>query len=506
MAALALSIPGSSPLTTSPAHAALADDLATARALIDEARPWVRQADNADLPNGDRKKGRREAHKRLKAARKLYDAYIDSHPSEMEALDAEYCEVASMIYWIRKMASINEFDTRDETPVELPKTDAEKESDSGSGGGSGIGGTSRPGDGPEKGEEPGEGEQPTEDEPAAPPPVDPRDAMAERAQETLAAIEAIERENPGDVPRLHTLYEKYLAEFSDPTLPEYTTAALRLGALSDRMKTVFKETAGSDPDALKNTDSKEISRVVSQLGKMMKAKEVERRRLGAKLLGATGSGSASIYLVRGIRDKDEGVRNLSTEGLVTLGGTRVANNLVKTYRDSKGEAQLSAIVVLERIAQKSDVDAATVSFYLGRFVLSRDQKIAGRSLDFLASLGPTGGVGLVEALDTRMIIKKVEVIRAIGSIKYYPGAVRLGLLLLQGDSRKTKVCRKAASEALRNMGEPVIPYLIPNLKDRRVRLWTAQVMNQIGGVRFGSNDAKKWRKWCEERGYTIQGK
>jgi len=501
VAALALSVPCAATLVTRPARAATESDLDTARALIEEARPWVKQADNTDLPNAARKKGRREAYKRLKAARKLYDAYLDGHPSEIEALDSEYVDCASMIYWVKKMASINEFDSSDDTPVELPKIDPEPESESDGGG---IGGTSRRGDDPAKDDPPPTDEEPAAEEKPAPEPVDPMEEMARRARETLAAIEAEERANPGDVPRLHALYEKYLAAFPDPSLPEYTTAALRLGALTDRMKTVFKETVGSDPDALKNVDSKEITRVVARLGKLMKARAPEDRRRGAQLLGACGSGSAAIYLARGIRDKDQGVRDLSSKGLVALGGSRVANNLVKLYRESKQEAQISAVEVLERIAEKGPVDARTMSFYLGRFVLSRDQAVAGRSLDFLASLGPAGGPGLVEALDTRIVQKKIEVISAIGSTKYYQGAFRLSLFLLQGDVRKTVSCRKAAIEALKNMGEPVIPYLIPNLKDRRVRLWTAHVMNQIGGVRFGSNDAKKWRKWCEERGYTVE--
>ena len=165
-------------------HAATAGELEQARALVDEARPWVKQADNPDNSNADRKKGRREAYKRLKEARKLYDAHLDANPAQMEELDAEYCECASMIYWIKKMASINEFD-RDQEPIELPKTDAEKEEETT--GGSGIGGATRPGD-REDDEPPSGGDGPPQDEteePAAPePPEDPQVVLARRARET----------------------------------------------------------------------------------------------------------------------------------------------------------------------------------------------------------------------------------------------------------------------------------------------------------------------------------
>jgi hypothetical protein len=468
-------------LVTAAPHvfAAPAAELDSARALIEEARPWVRQADDTDRSTADRKKGRREAYTRLKEARRLYDDYLDANPGETEALDAEYCECASMLYWVKKMASINEFDR--EAPVELPRSGPTPE--------------------PPPREDP-EPAPPGEDV-AAPAPPDPRDLMAERARETLANIEEIQAQHPGDVPRLHALYEKFLVEFDEPSLPEYTTAALRLGALADRMKTVFKEQVGSDPDAIDDTDSEEITQVVSKLAKLLRAKDIEDRQRGARLLGACGSGSAAIYLAKALRDRDDHVRELARDGLVSVGGTRVAQHLTKLYRDSKHDAQMGALDVLERIARKGEVDAHTVSPFLGRFVLSNDQKVAGRSLDFLAALGPPARDGLVEALDTRNSYKKMEVFQALAKARCYDTAPFIGAYLLQGDRPKTVALHRSAAEALRTMDTPAVPHMIVLLKDRRVRLGAAQVMREITGEGYSASDQKEWRAWCLAHGLEL---
>lgn len=467
-------------------------DLERARQLVDEARPFNRSSGDPDLDHGQRKKARKEAYTRLKEARRLYDAYFDANPSEEEALDAEYVEANSMMYWLKKMAAINEFDDVRDNPVELPKPEGVDEPTTEPNGGI----TSHPKPPkPEPEPEPGTDPVPEEVEQPVARVESPEAVRARLARETFVAIQDIERENPGDVGRLHDLYVQFLAEYDDPSLPEYTKAAMRLGALSDRMKTVFKKEVGQDPDSIKNVDAKEVGVIVTRLAKQIKSKDLEERRSAAKLLGNLGTGAASFALVRALRDKDAEVAQFAADGLARLGGMRTCYNLVKTYRDANQESQMAALAVLSKIANGGEVDGRTASSAIGRFALSRDDAVAESAIDQLTSMGLAGGPGLVESLSTRQLPKKVRIIRAIGNIKYYPGAKPVAAYLLRGGGEKTVAQRAAAIEALKSMGMPIVGDLIDLLKSSKHKAWVNFVLRDITGQNFGMKYANRWRAW-----------
>jgi len=511
IALLLTAVPAAGVLAT-PAAIAAPGELDRARALVKEAQPHVELAMNPDNASGVRKKGRKAAYKLLKQARGLFDAYLDANPGKTDALDREYCSLSSNIYWIKKFATLNEFRGGDaDRPVELPG--AKKADD---GGGGGIGGTSSRNDPPKEDppprgdpppqppppKPPAEGDPPTDEEGpkvVEPPALDPAALRAQEARDILAAIEAEEAKRPGDVAHAHALYEKYLFEFDDPTLPEYQKAALKLGALTDRMKIVLKEESGVDPDDFDVADSAEVTRVVKTLSKMLKKGSDEERRKAAELLGKLGTGAAGFPLVNVLRDKDPEVARLAGDGLVAIGGRRVAVNLTKTYRGKKPEAEMAALDVLRRICAKGDVDARSVSEQLGRFMLSNTSKVAEDALDALIGLGSAGGPGLMEALETRNVIKRVAIIDALGRIKYYKSATSLTRFLLRGDAQKTVMQRNATLAALKVMGKPAVPFLIPGLKDKRTRGWTAVALRDVSGVTLSSRP-RDWQKWWEENG------
>ncbi len=499
-----------------PAVFAAPAELDRARALVKEAQPHVEKAMNPDNDAATRKKGRKAAYKLLKEARRLFDTHLDSNPGQTGSLDSEYCSISSNIYWIKKFATLNEFRGADkDRPVELPGT--KKAEDTGSGG-DGIGGTSSrddppakkpPVDDPPPHDDPPP-QPPTEDDPpdegptvVKPPPEDPAVLRAQEARDVLEAIEAEEAKRPGDVAHAHALYEKFLFEFDDPTLPEYQKAALKLGALTDRMKVVLKEESGVDPDDFDVRDSAEVTRVVKSLTKMLKKGSDEDRRKAAELLGKLGTGAAGFPLVNVLRDKDPEVARLAADGLVAIGGRRVAVNLTKTYRGKKPEAEMAALDVLRRICAKGDVDARSVSEQLGRFMLSNTSKVAEGALDALIGLGEAGGPGLLEALETRNVMKRVAIMEALGQIKYYKSATQMTRFLLLGDAQKTRMQRKAAFESVKAMGKPAIPYLIPGLKDKRTKGWTARALREISGVTLSSRP-RAWQKWWEENGGAAE--
>ena len=458
--ALALAVLVPHHVTTVPvAYAAVPDDgLEQARALVDEAKPHNQASGDPDRSTGDRKKSRQAAHKLLKQARSLYDAYMDANPSQVESLDSEYCECVSMLYWIRKMASMNEFDHEDD--VVLPG-DAER------------------------------AEAPVKTGP------DADKLRRDWARETLGGIREEERRNPGNVPRLHTLYEKYLAQFPDPAYDGFDDAVRRLGELAGRMKTVFKEEVGEDPEAIKDVDSKEAEQIAQNLAKMLNSKEDADRARAAKLLGDTGSGACAFDLCKALNDTDVAVAKYAGDGLAGIGGTRVAYYLVKLYRDKDGDVALRAVDVLSRAAAKGDVDRRAIAPFLGRFVLANDDAVSNTAIDALIGLGPQAGEGLVEAIATKDIEKKQRIMWAIAEAGYYDGTKAIANYLVKGDGPRVEPLRAAAIETLQKMGINAMPDLIDLLKSSKHRLWSAEVLRRITGQRLGANNAREWRAWYE---------
>lgn len=476
----------------SVARAAGEETLSTARSLVEEARPFFQESGNPDLSRGDRKKARREAYRRLKEARRLYDLYLDANPSRIEPLDAEYCDCNALMYWCRKMATPGEFDNLDEP--ELPDVGGDDaggdDEDTG-----GIGGV-EPRVDPEPEPEPdGEIDEGPESEPE---PEDPAVVFARRARETFEALERRLADRPGDVATMYELYEQFLAEFDDTSLPEYTQAALRLGELSDRMKTVYKEELEEDPDDLADIDSKTVEKAVSKLQREMKSSDVEVRRSAARVLGGLRTGAASFALVKALDDEDDEVRKLAFDGLVATGGRRVGYNVTKVYRNSRvQESRRQAVDLLAAIAAKGRVDAKVAAPFLGRFVLAQDDEIVDHALAQLQGLGRAAGPGLVEALETRNYLKRILVIQTLAEVRYYPGATQIGLQMRPGDRKDTVEIRTAAIAALKQMGACAVPHLIPLLRGGKQKAWTAFVIREITGQPFGMKDAKEIREWCE---------
>lgn len=493
-----------------PAAYASQADLDRSRALVKEAQPSLEQAMNPDNDASTRKKGRKAAYKLLKEARRLLDAHLDGNPNDVDKLDREYCSVSSNLFWIKKFATLNEFRGSDDRTVELPgATTPDAGATGGGSSGGGIGGVSGGDDPPVKDDPPKKDDPPPIDDPPATGPVEPpvtepdppsaEELLVTRAREVLAALEEEEQKRPGDVAHLYALYEKYLFEFDDPSLPEYQKAALKLGALTDRMKTVLKEESGIDPDDFDVKDSAEVTRVVKRLTTMLKKGEPEERRRAAELLGKLGTGAAGFPLVNVLRDKDPEVARLAADGLVAIGGRRVAVNLTKVYRDRKPDDERAALDVLRRICEKGDVDARAVSKQLGRFMLSNVSAIAEDALAALTGLGAAGGPGLIAALETRNVAKKVAIMEALGQIRYARSASTMVRFLLRGDGKETVMKRNAAIASCKAIGTPAVPFLIHGLKGKSTKGWTAFLLREITGARLASRP-REWQKWWEANG------
>ena len=460
-------------LCASAGRAAQEELLTQARQLVAEAKPFVAAANDVDAEIADRKAPRREAFKRLKEARTLYDRYLDANPSQEEKLDKEYVEAMVLLHGIKKDSSIGELDRDDAAPA---SSDAARPAD---------GAAPTPSDGAATG--PAAGDAPT---PATP------DAAA-RAKARLDEVRAFEKAHPGDLPQIQKLYSAFLAEFPDPALPEYTDAATRLGAVNDRIKSVFQTATKRDYDSLAGSDTKDETKVLNRLTQDLASKDSAVRCRAARLLTATRSRSATFFLARGIPDKDEEFAGLCRHGLVAIGGTHAGENLVKLYRNASPEKQALAIDVFGEIVKKGPFEAVNQSRAIGRFTLSNEGPVALDAFKLLTSMGPYGGPGLVVALDSRVMEKKGYAMDKIAEVKYLKGAGILALrYLVEGKDGGTAALRGHAMGTIEKMGVPAVPYLIDALHGPTGR-YTGLVLTKITGVEIEAEEMKKAREWWE---------
>jgi ElaB/YqjD/DUF883 family membrane-anchored ribosome-binding protein len=465
------------------AGVALAEDprIEEARALVAEAEPWVEQA-NGDTSNAEKKKARRQAHDLLKKARNLYNEVCDEDESRIEELDGEMVACNKSLYWIRKMASVNEFSRRGEEKAELPIPKREEpapEPDAGD---------------PAPPDEKGPAEPPEEK-----PEPKPEPTQAEIAATTFEGIQHYERTHPYDIEGVVDLYEQFLAEFPDPGLPQFEQATERLAQLNDDLKSFFKEKIGDDPDAVAQADSKNIAQAVAKLTKAMRSKVPAEQVRAAKMLGNLRSGSGSFPLVKALMDKNPEVRAACFEGLVAIGGARMAHNLTKSYQGKRSEKLTRPpLDILIKVAAKSRNDARVVSPFMGRFVLCNWGPTAEAAFHALVALGPDGGAGLMEALETKQPKKRLAIIEGLADARCYESAPRLCKMLLKGDGRETVMYRNASMAALKKMGKCAVPHMIGSMQGTKYGPYTRLVIYEITGQRFSMKQAKKLRQWCKD--------
>lgn len=479
------------------ALAAAEEKLAEARRLYTEAEPFIRTACDPSLEPDVRKTARIEARRRLLPAR---DAYLAWQAANLKGDDEPFDEVGrqvmSHLHFINKMSGPGEARESGSKPKpDAPSAPPSPQSDD-----TGPRGVPRNPNppapetppGPQPPSPPPPGPQPEPPAPPAPPPSPPAPDPAAKLRDDYAALLEFERRNRSNLPVVKDAFEQWLADHEDTSSKEYAAVTLRLGQIADEMERQFRTVALRGLDTVIDDTTKATPAVMARLKNLLNTKDPETRRRAAKLLGMTRSPNAAISLAQVITDADAEVAGLAQDGLVQIGGARMAEILTKRYRDAGPAQQTAALGVLRKVAAKSPIDAEAVSFHLGRFVLSNNQEIAGAALDCLATLGPAAGPGLVEALDTNLPMKLHAVMDTIVAVKYHPGAKALTNFLVRNGNFQRK-----AYDSIKSMGTPAVPYTIEGLKNGRTRDWTAALLRDMTGATLGSDDIKGWNAWWE---------
>jgi hypothetical protein len=461
-----------------PAPAAPAgptDPIAQAHKLADEAKEYERVAGDGDAEVQERKTARKGAFERLKKARDLLDQWLDKHPNDAEKLDSFYCEVASRLYWVKKMGAIDEFVDKAPSPP------------SGQGPGASTG-PAPAGDG-------GGSKPPGPDAKPAPP----------TAAQALAAIDEYAKAHSGDVPGLCERYEDFLAKYPDASTPEYARAITDVEALRKKLKDVYRLVHDDDPDSIKNVDSAQTEKLLAQLLEDLDHGVLEVRERAAKFLGALGSGKAADPLIKTMKKERSGpVFMACVDSLGRIGGRRVCERLVK----EGGEPEIADAVVhiLEKILERGGAEGRVAGEALGAYAGGVDPGQRGPLFEALSNAGAAGALGLARAIEyapAEDVAKLVEKLPDAGDPRV---VTHIGKLMIVNPPGIRAEHASAARRAIEKIGKPGVRYLIPNLDDPKVSVWTAELLQRITGQKMKDNKRKTWEQWFRMNRKAVEGR
>lgn len=434
------------------------DAIAEATRLRDEAEKHFRAAGDTSASNAERKKSRKEAYTRLKRARGLLDAHLDANPGQTEKLDALYCSIATMLFWVKKEMSVDELTPKKRLSGRKPKPKTE----------------------PEK--------------PDPEPEPEPEEPKGPTAPEVLRQIEAYEARFPGDVPGLHEHYTAFMAQFPDRSTPEYAKAVGRLEQLSARLKDVYRLARDDDPDSLKNVDADEVIGLVEELTVDLEKGDEPVRERAARFLGGLGSGRAAKPLIEALQREGGGpVFDACVDALAKIGGERVCNRLLRVK--PKSDLGPAVLDVLRKMVAQGGVAARIAGEALANYVSHFDEDAQHEAVEVLEGAGRDGALGLSIALPMAPVDRKVELIEHMGNAGDPRVAEHLAKLLTVNPAGAFRKQHKAARKAIEKLGKPCVRYLIPALDDERTNVWTAEMLRRLTGVKQKNDKRKTWERW-----------
>jgi len=471
------------------------DPVGDATRLRDEAKQLFKTAGDPDAESSEKAKARKECFKKLKAARKLLDAHVAAHPESAESLDSLYSDIGMMLFWVKKELTLDEIrELQGGAPVAPPTSSGgPKPGGSGiggatprEGGGSGAGGPSGTGgtDGAGGGGDAGGGT-------AAPPaPAGPTPA------DGLAEVEDYRKEHPSDVPGLCEKYAEFLTKFPDPSTPEFGTAAAALAQLEARLKDVYRSARDEDPESVRSEDPAETQRRLATLLTDLGSNDDAVRTRAAKFLGFLGAPEAVVPLLDVLKSTPEGdVRDAAAQALAQLAGKKVFRELGKVASKDGSMGPLVADVLRRSLAQGGPVGrmAGEELATLAETLPLAEQAAA---IAALKGAGPPGAVGLAYAASAYAPDEdRAALIDHVAALKEPRSVAWLAKFLFTSPTGRRREQAAAARDAIEGIGLPAVRYLIPNLDDKDVQLWTAEMLHKLTGEKPKDDKRKTWDKW-----------
>jgi hypothetical protein len=447
-----------------------ADPIQEAMKLAEEAKPFEQTAGDGDADPAERRTARKTAYEKLKKAVALFDAWLDKHPEDEERLD-EFCSpIRTRYFWIKKMMPVEEMGG------ERPPTPAS--------------GPAPPAAGPTG--------------PGAKPPAEPPKPLT--PAEVLDAVDDWAEKHKGDVPGQYERYQDFLAKYPDPASPEYAHAMARVEELGKKMKDVYRLIHDDDPDSIKNVDSAQTEKLLGQLvDDLEKGTSPEVRERAARFLGALGSGKAADPLLRVLKKEPSGsVFDACADALARIGGKRVCERLVKVPGDQT--FALAVVGILEKILARGGAEGRVAGDALGGYVEAIAPESRPPIFEALAEAGPVGALGLAHALEFSPPDKTVDLIDKLPASREPRVVIYLAKYLVVNAPGVRSDYAGASREAIRKIGKKGVRYLIPNLDDPTVAVWTAKLLQEITGQKLKDDKRKTWQAWFQQNRKALEGK
>jgi len=213
---------------------------------------------------------------------------------------------------------------------------------------------------------------------------------------------------------------------------------------------------------------------IEPLSERLKDRDPVMRARAAEYLGHIVDARVVELLVKGLSDRDDGVRRAAGQALELIGAPAV-EPLLKRLSDRNKDVRLAAA---ETLGQIGDVRAVEP---LVERLSDRDTDVRWAAVDALGWIGAPAVVPLVEQCNDRDDEFRQAVVEALTQI----GAPAVALLVEQMGDRDTDV-RWAAVNALGHIGDAqAVEPLVERLSDRDtdVRWAAVEALGQIGDPR-----------------------
>jgi hypothetical protein len=98
----------------------------------------------------------------------------------------------------------------------------------------------------------------------------------------------------------------------------------------------------------------------------------------------------------------------------------------------------------------------------------------------------------------------IEYIEHIGNIGEARTAEHLVSFLVVNAPGIRKRYASAARDAIEKLGVATVPYLIPNLDDPKVQVWTAEMLRRLTGAKPRDDKRRTWEKWYRQNRRKLE--
>jgi HEAT repeat protein len=203
---------------------------------------------------------------------------------------------------------------------------------------------------------------------------------------------------------------------------------------------------------------------------LLKSANVDVRRKAVDELAKSSDPSAPELLIRAMGDDNETIIQASMKAMTERGEASIPG-LIAALKNRSWTVRKNASKVLVRLGEKS-LESIIKAMY------SDDDDVQFWASEVLSEFGESAIEHFVKILDTGSQSNRVCAINALGKTGS-PRAVEPLIGQLKSDSWSV---RKAAAEALWEIGQPAVEELLKSLRSNHpdLEFWSIQVLGEIG--------------------------